>query len=180
LVVTADLGLTGLLHVDGLADSADGLLPHLEPEQRLAVMQSPGVGAFAVAVTAVTVLLRLVALASIAASPLLLAGLWCASRSLMVLLAARLPYARPEGGLATAFLGGSPQAAAVCGLLTGAILAGLWSPLAGLVSVVGAGAVAWAVAILARRRIGGFTGDVLGAAGLLAETAGLVLAAAKW
>ncbi|HEV2360158.1 MAG TPA: adenosylcobinamide-GDP ribazoletransferase, partial [Acidimicrobiales bacterium] len=58
LVLVADLGLTGLLHVDGLADSADGLLPHLDKPRRLAVMSEPGVGAFAVAVVGGTMLLR--------------------------------------------------------------------------------------------------------------------------
>ena len=46
LAVAADLALTGLLHVDGLADSADGLLPHLDRQRRLEVMAEPGIGAF--------------------------------------------------------------------------------------------------------------------------------------
>ena len=58
IVVAADLAVTGLLHVDGLADSADGLLPHLDRERRLAVMATPDVGAFGVAVVAVVLLLR--------------------------------------------------------------------------------------------------------------------------
>src|SRR4051812_17036191 len=45
LVVAADLALTGLLHIDGLVDSADGLLPHLDRDRRLAVMSEPDVGA---------------------------------------------------------------------------------------------------------------------------------------
>ena len=49
IVVAADLALTGLLHVDGLADSADGLLPHLDRARRLEVMATPDVGAFGVA-----------------------------------------------------------------------------------------------------------------------------------
>ena len=56
VVVAADLALTGMLHVDGLADTADGLLPHLERERRLEVMAEPAVGAFAVAVVGVVLL----------------------------------------------------------------------------------------------------------------------------
>src|SRR5262245_12725103 len=49
IVVAADLGITGMLHLDGLADAADGLLPHLERDRRLAVMATPDIGAFGIA-----------------------------------------------------------------------------------------------------------------------------------
>src|SRR5688572_14319385 len=49
LVLAADLALTGLLHIDGLVDTADGLLPHLERERRLEVMAAPDAGAFGIA-----------------------------------------------------------------------------------------------------------------------------------
>ncbi len=49
-----------------------------------------------------------------------------------------------------------------------------------MVAIAAAGSSALAVVAFARRRIGGFTGDVLGAAGVMAETVGLVVAAAKW
>jgi adenosylcobinamide-GDP ribazoletransferase len=50
----------------------------------------------------------------------------------------------------------------------------------GAIALCAAALTAAAVVALAVRRIGGFTGDVLGAAGVLAETVGLVVAAAKW
>jgi adenosylcobinamide-GDP ribazoletransferase len=59
------------------------------------------------------------------------------------------------------------------------LLAG-WRVVPGLASGAVALLVAAAVAALARRRIGGYTGDVLGASGVLAETAGLLVAAARW
>jgi len=57
--VTAAVGvaLTGALHFDGLADAADGLLPHAERERRLTIMRDPGVGAFAVVAVALALLL---------------------------------------------------------------------------------------------------------------------------
>jgi cobalamin 5'-phosphate synthase/cobalamin synthase len=184
LVVAADLALTGLLHLDGLVDSADGLLPHLPPERRLEVMAEPTVGAFGVAVAAVTLLLRWVALTALAPSLLLLGGIWALSRGIMATVPALLPYARP-GGLAASFLpaSGSRRPALVTG--AGALVLGLGGTLAWRVgpgaAVVAAELLAAAIVVgLARRRIGGFTGDVLGAAGVLAETAALLVAAARW
>jgi adenosylcobinamide-GDP ribazoletransferase len=183
LVVAADLGLTGMLHLDGLVDSADGLLSHLPPERRLAVMAAPDVGAFGIAVAGAVLLTRWAAIASMHPSALLLAALWCLSRTAMAAIACLQPYAKPEGGLATAFLGGRPAAilvALIGGVVAAFVLAALWKGLPGPVAVLAALAAAAGVAGLARRRLGGFTGDVLGAAGLLAETVGLVVAAAKW
>lgn len=186
LAVMADLAATGLLHVDGLADTADGLLPHLPAWRRLEVMAQPDVGAFGVAVAVVVLLARFAAFASVhvhAADVALVAGLWCASRSVMMLGTVWLPYARTEGGLASAFLGEGETVsglAGAAGVVAGAALAGWatgWSGVAATAGLVGAGAVVYA---LARARIGGFTGDVLGAAGVLGETVALVVVAAKW
>jgi adenosylcobinamide-phosphate synthase len=156
IVVAADLALTGLLHVDGLADSADGLLLHLDRSRRLEVMATPDVGAFGVATVAAVLLLRWAALATTAPSPLLLGGLWCASRTVMAVTARTVPYARP-GGLASSFLGGRALPAAIIG---GALAVALAFAGPGVPGVVAVGAVvvgAAAVVLLARRRIGGFT-----------------------
>src|ERR687898_796490 len=55
LAVAVDAALTGMLHLDGLADSADGLLPPLDRGRRLAVMAAPDVGAFGVTVVVLVV-----------------------------------------------------------------------------------------------------------------------------
>ncbi|MHB1986920.1 MAG: adenosylcobinamide-GDP ribazoletransferase [Acidimicrobiales bacterium] len=194
IVVAADVALTGMLHFDGLLDSADGLLPHLTVERRLAVMAEPCVGAFAVVTGIVVVFARVAALAVISPGPwwkpvLLLGALWVVSRSVMVLAATQMRYARPEG-IAAAFLvdrssqcrlvatrsiwaGATGIAVAAAALLAWRVVAGA-PVLAG--SLLGGGIVLF----LASRRIGGFTGDVLGAAGVFGETVGLVVAAAKW
>jgi adenosylcobinamide-GDP ribazoletransferase len=151
LALAADLALTGMLHVDGLADSADGLLPHLPRERRLSVMAAPDVGAFGVTVVVVVLLVRFAAFASTGAEPLVVAGLWCASRTVMAVAARSLRYARGTG-LASAFLG-RPA-----------------------LPVAGGGAVLR----LGVRRLGGYTGDILGAAGVVGETAGLLVLAARW
>lgn len=174
LVVIADLALTGMLHVDGLADSADGLLPHAPVERRLAVMRAPDVGAFAVAAVVAALGLRTFALASHVPSIALLVALWCASRSLVASVPAFVPYAR-EAGIASPLLDGAPRWPAFA-VLPAAAIAGV----EGAVAVAAAVAAGAGVVLLARARVGGFTGDVLGAAIVVAETAGLVVAGASW
>lgn len=183
LAVGADLALTGLLHMDGLADSADGLLPHLGRQRRLAVMAEPDIGAFGLAVTAGVLLLRFAALGAVRPEVGLVAGVWCVSRSLMIAATITLPYARGEGGLASSFLGdGRAQLAviSIAGVGAGVALAVWgrgWPAAPGIAVGILAGC---AVLLLAHRRLGGFTGDVLGATAVIAETAALLTAAAKW
>jgi adenosylcobinamide-GDP ribazoletransferase len=187
LVVVADLGITGMLHFDGLVDSADGLLPPLAPRRRLEVMADPAIGAFGVAVGATGVLVRWAALAALRPGILLLAGLWCLSRTIMAMVVRTQRYVRGDAGLARPF--GAAESGRhrsrrlpALGLGTAlamALLAG-WRVGPGLAAGGAALFAAAGVVILARRRIGGYTGDVLGACGVVAETAGLVVAAGRW
>lgn len=170
VAVVADLAVTGLLHADGLADSADGLLPQLPRQRRLAVMAEPGVGAYGVVVVAAVLLLRWSALASLVPDVRLVAGAWCGSRTVMAVAARALPYAR-EAGLATALLGGRWWPVAAYGSVLAVALGGV-AAAAGMLAAA-------AVVLLGHRRLGGFTGDVLGAAGLVGETAALLVAAAR-
>ena len=180
LVVAADLGLTGMLHLDGVVDSGDGLLPPMDRSRRLEVMSAPDAGAFGVGAVAVLLLLRWAALAALRPGILLLAGLWCLSRTFMVVVARTQTYARGVGGLAEAFRGPFRWPIVAVGLAGAFVLAAGWRLEAG-VAACGAALVAGAgVVLLARRRIGGYTGDVLGAGAFVAETAGLVVAAARW
>src|SRR6476661_1157229 len=87
LTIAADLALTGMLHFDGLADSADGLLPHMPRERRLEVMRKPDIGGFGVTAAGAVLFLRWSLLASIHPSVILIAALWCASRTLMASMA---------------------------------------------------------------------------------------------
>jgi adenosylcobinamide-GDP ribazoletransferase len=181
IAVAADLLVTGMLHLDGLADTADGVLPHLERGRRLDVMATPDVGAFGVGVVVATLLLRWTAFASFGPDVLVVAGLWCASRTLMAVAVRSLPYARAEGGLALAFGGPAPALGLVAGgsiLAIALAAAGEGGP--GAAAVAAAAVAGVGVLALGRARLGGYTGDVLGAAGLVAETVGLVVAAASW
>lgn len=196
VAVAVDLALTGLLHLDGLADSADGLLPHLPRERRLAVMAEPTVGAFALGVVPTVLLLRWAGLASLHPDVLVVAGLWCAARTVMAVALTTQPYARGTasggGGLASAFLPTEDEDAdaatsrravvamgtATSGGLLSMVLLLVGAGWAGAFAFAGAFAAGIGVVELGRRRLGGFTGDVLGAAGIVAETVGLLVAAA--
>jgi adenosylcobinamide-GDP ribazoletransferase len=97
----------------------------------------------------------------------------------MAIAARTVPYARP-GGLASAFLGGRTLSTALIGAVLATGLAFAGPGVAGIAAVAGVVAGAAGVVALARRRIGGFTGDVLGASGMVGETTGLLVAAARW
>ena len=104
IAVTADVALTGYLHLDGLADAADGLLPPLDRARRLEVMRDPSVGAFGAVTVVIVLLLRYAAFAAAPPEPMVVVALWCGSRSAMVVIARTLPYARTNDGLVTAFV----------------------------------------------------------------------------
>jgi adenosylcobinamide-GDP ribazoletransferase len=178
LVMVADLALTGLLHFDGLVDTADGLMPHLTREERLRVMRRPDAGAFGVTVAATVLLLRVAALSSLDVSAGLLVALWCSSRALVASVPAFVPYARANG-MATALLAGAPRWPALV-VVPAAALAVVANGAGGLAAVLALTVAALALVLVAHRRLGGFTGDVLGAAIVAGETVGLVLAAARW
>jgi adenosylcobinamide-GDP ribazoletransferase len=194
LAVAADAAVTGGLHLDGLADAADGLLPPVDRQRRLEIMADPRVGAFGAVTLVVVLLVRVTALASTPARPLVVVALWCGSRTLMAVAARAVPYAHAEGGTAAAFTGAtarSPHEAAerarrpgwaavgAYGMAATVALAVLGVGVRGVVivacEVLAMAAVVW----LAWRRIGGYTGDVLGAGGVVAETVGLLVLAAR-
>lgn len=183
LAVAAGAALTGMLHLDGLADAADGLLPPLPRARRLEVMATPDVGAFGVVALVLVLGAQVLALATLTPDVLLVVGIVAASRAAMALTLARLPYARGPSGLASAFAGdGRPavRAAVVAGLLAGLaciVVARGWPGVAVAAAFL-AGFVA--VVALAVRRLRGYTGDVLGAAGVVGETVALLVAAARW
>jgi len=186
VVVGLDLVVTGMLHVDALVDAADGLLPHLARERRLAVMREPAVGAFGIAAGGIVLIARWAALFATRPSVLLLVALWTASRTAMAVAATAVPYARADGeGLATAFLGSRRPgwAASALGVpvaVVAAVFAHRGSPAAGPVALLCGAVAAFCVVRLAVRRVGGFTGDVLGASGVALETVGLLVAAGRW
>lgn len=187
VVVVVDLVVTGALHVDGLADTADGVLPHLDgPDRRREVMAAPDVGAFGVVAVVAVLLLRFASLRAIGglvggegSDPWGLAALWALARGAMAVALVSVPYV--GGGLGAAFVGArAPLVVAGAVVVPAALAMGAVEPGRALVALAVAAVAAAGVVALGRRRLGGVTGDVLGAAGVLAETVGLLVLAAKW
>ena len=178
IVVAADVVITGGLHIDGLADSADGLLPHLDRSRRLDVMAEPTLGVFATVAIVVTLLARWAVFTSPDLEPLALIAVWAASRTVAAVVPALVRYARPTG-LALPFLDGSRVWLALW-LVPASIVLVLVAEAAGAVAVLSIIGAPAAIVWLAWRRLGGFTGDVLGAVIVVGETVALLaLAAAK-
>lgn len=174
------LAVTGALHEDGLADAIDGLGGGYTRAAALRIMKDSRIGSFGACALGLSLLLRLEALASLAPARVALAfvaghGL---SRVGALLVLRTLPYAREEDDSRSHALVAAPGSLAECALAGLALApAALLGP-AGLAATVAVGvaSVAW-IGVL-RRRLGGYTGDCLGAAQQFGEIACyLVLAA---
>ncbi|MFZ5448150.1 MAG: adenosylcobinamide-GDP ribazoletransferase [Thermodesulfobacteriota bacterium] len=170
LLLALTVFITGGLHLDGLADTADGLGGGHTPADSLRIMKDSRVGAFGVISLIVALLWKFAlfsSLAAIEARSLLLYPV--ISRWGMVLLAYLSPYARPEGGLGQAMtLGVSRQVAGGASLSAGALSLALLG-VKGLVLFGIAGLIVWMGSLYFQKRLGGITGDVLGAANEILE-----------
>lgn len=174
MVVGTWAGLTRLLHWDGLADCADGLLGAGTPERRLEIMRDSHVGAFGAVVVMFVLLVQVVAIAALVASGDILeivlvpvVGRSAAS----VALWTNAP-ARPDG-LAHALAGDDgARGWLVAGLPLLVVLARL--ELATGPVVIAGLLLAFLVPRLLASRVGGMTGDIVGASVLLVETGVLV------
>lgn len=178
LTVAVLAAVTGALHEDGLADAADGLYGGHTAGRRLEIMRDSRIGSYGALSLALTVLIRAAAIgAAGAGGPAALAGAVmaaaAASRAAMVGVWWAMPAARSDGLSAAA---GRPSAAAtVAATLLGLGATALAGPAVGadgvVIGAVAAAAAAAGVGRIALAKIGGQTGDVLGAAQQLAETA---------
>lgn len=175
LVLAAQAMATGALHEDGLADTADGLWGGWDRARRLEIMRDSRIGSYGVVALILSFGLRWGALSVLMAGPgwgwaVLAAGM--ASRAGMVALMAALPPASP-GGLSAS--SGQPPFAALW--RAGVLGAVACLPMAGAGGLWAVGGVVLALGALgatARAKIGGQTGDILGAGQQLGEIAVLL------
>jgi adenosylcobinamide-GDP ribazoletransferase len=175
LLVAAWAALSGGLHLDGLADTSDGLFLWGDAERRLSVMRDPHVGSFGLLAIVLVVLGKFAALSpltgSVRAKALL--GAAAVSRTLILVAAGLAPYARRDGTGRTTVEATTVIDAlwsVVAALALGALLASEFGLLASALALL----VTWGLTHLATQKLGGITGDVLGAVVELGELAYLV------
>lgn len=181
LAVAALAVLTRAMHLDGLADTADGLGSGRRGEEAVAIMRKSDIGPFGVVALVLALLVQVAALAECGGhAPAALAVALVVSRAILpILCTAWFPAARADG-LGSLVAGSVSMARAGLGLLLAAALAAgvlladgtPWLASASLALLAGLG-LAWH----ARRRFGGVTGDVYGACVEVTFTAALAIAA---
>ena len=178
LTILVLICLTGGLHMDGLADTADGFFSARPRNKMMEIMRDSRIGVMGVLAVVFVVLLKVTLLTILFTSSrwALILIMPLAGRAAIVALMTALPYARPEGGLATLFAGSRSW------------LHCLWAW--GILFAVAVGmaqGIGFAGALLAlvvtvlfclynRSKLGGYTGDTLGAVCELAEMAPLLAA----
>lgn len=170
------------LHLDGLADTADALGSRAPADRALQIARQSDIGPFGVLAIAAVLLLQILALATQASNEPVPITFWTAVCCLGGARAAIslgctpwFPPARPDG-LGAAVARCVPRTLAVLIWLLLAGVAGLAVGPSGVVAVLAAALAAASTLLRARRRLGGMTGDVLGASVEVAATAGLVAA----
>ena len=161
LVLAGSVILTGAMHEDGLADSADGLWGGWDPARRLEIMKDSHIGVYGVCAIALSLLLRwlaLVIIISVGAYWVAFITVGAVSRASMVVLMAALPNARTDGLSRNVGRPAAPTVWLAVAIATGfALLCGYpWVILVAIIATFSCG-------LIARAKIGGQTGDILGA-----------------
>lgn len=172
LLVFLTVLLTRGLHLDGLADTVDGLGGGRTPEERLAIMKDSCLGAFGAVSLVLILLLKFAFLqASLNLAPAQRLVLFpLISRWGLVLLAGLAPYARPGGGLGQAMTEGATLPL-IAGATASTVVLSFWAGgLPGLVILGLAGLVVAGLSWYFRNRLKGITGDVYGAVNEVLET----------
>jgi cobalamin 5'-phosphate synthase/cobalamin synthase len=182
LILVVHAALTGALHLDGLADMADGFGGGRTREDVLRIMRDHHIGSYGVVALILLCGIKAAALASLLAT-----GSWRAlvvaaalGRWTAVPLARFLPYARKqEGGLGAALTDHVGPAELIGStVLAGAIAVALLGPRTGAIDFGATVGVVWAIGGMCKDRIGGVTGDTMGAATEITEALVYALAVA--
>jgi adenosylcobinamide-GDP ribazoletransferase len=179
MLVVALALITGGLHLDGLADAADGLFGGYTRERRLEIMHDVQAGSFAIIAIVSALALKWAGLAALPGSvrveTLLLVP--CAARFAVLLTIVVMPHARADGMGATQHAQAGAGALVIGGfvaLIAAIALLGAGGLYIIAVAALAAGAVAW----VSMRMVGGMTGDLYGATVEIAEVVLLLFIAA--
>lgn len=167
----ANIVVTGAIHIDGLADTCDGLLSSRSKERMLEIMKDSRIGTNGVIAIAMDLLTRLTFMFSLSLSirPFVIILSPIVGKSFALMLIWISSYARKNGGMGGLFYNDMSKLHVILGLLSGALMVSLiysWKLLLVLIPCL--------IFILIYRRfvinkIDGMTGDTLGAANELAE-----------
>ncbi|MGA7871451.1 MAG: adenosylcobinamide-GDP ribazoletransferase [Candidatus Binatus sp.] len=177
LIIVSLTVITGAVHLDGLADTADALGAGRDRERALDILRDSRVGTFGASAIFFDLTLKILALSTLAGyrryAALLLAPML--ARWAMVLVASGLPYLRASGAgstlLSSKRLGSRVVFVAIFTIVAMLMLGGLrTTALATLVAI----AIVFAMRLFYRRWLGGVSGDLIGACGELVEIAVLV------
>jgi adenosylcobinamide-GDP ribazoletransferase len=177
LVLFASIMISGAMHEDGLADSADGLWGGWDKARRLEIMKDSQIGTYGVVALILSLLLRWSAISALVytdhfyLSLILAAAL---SRLPMVGMMSAMGNARGDGlsaGFGRVGKDTVGVAFAIC------LVASIFMGLAGIVALLGVALSGVIVGMIAHRKIGGQTGDILGASQQVAEITALVILA---
>lgn len=181
IVTSLDAAVTGAMHLDGLADTADGFGAGRRPEDVLRIMRDHAIGTYGAVALLLAIVLKVGAISALVGSGRGVVAVFLApvlGRWTSVLLGATRSYARPpehDGpysvGSPTRFMGRTELAIATVTAITAAVAFG-W-PGGAAAALAGAVAAFWGWRC--QRRIGGVTGDTLGAGIEIAECAVLLL-----
>jgi adenosylcobinamide-GDP ribazoletransferase len=171
MTAIAMTAISGGLHMDGLADTADGFFSARPRERILEIMRDSRTGVMGVLAVVFVIVLKVSILISLPPPfrPGIIVLMPLAGRCSFVVMMTVLPYARREGGLATAFGVGKSWVNVLwtsAFLLAAGWLAGSWMGLAASISAL---LMAALFSVYCFRKIGGYTGDTLGAGCELTE-----------
>ena len=179
LAIACGLLVTGAFHEDGLGDVADAFGGGRDREDRLRILKDPRLGTFGVLAVALSLLLRVGAVSTLGRTDAVLAIPAAHALSRAASVAAMLGFKPVDDGLGAAYTRALGRGRGVVGVVVGiAIAAGLLRTWALLAVAIGL-AAALLIGVLARSKIGGINGDVLGAVQQITEIGVLLLAAGR-
>ncbi|MBE0477958.1 adenosylcobinamide-GDP ribazoletransferase [Candidatus Aerophobetes bacterium] len=174
-ILTGWIYLTGALHIDGLADTIDGLSGGKDKKEILAIMKDVRTGAKGTAAIVVLVLLKFSLLTQVVTSstPQILMYIPLLSRWGILIGCFSVPYAREEGMGKSFSFPGYPQIiiATLIVILSGIFLLGAFF----LAPLIGVAGFSLLFSLYLKRKIGGFTGDTLGALNEMGEVIALLI-----
>jgi adenosylcobinamide-GDP ribazoletransferase len=171
IVVIFLLAVSGGLHMDGLADTADGFFSARPRERVLEIMRDSHVGVMGVIAVVSIILLKFSLLASLPSAQYvnIIILMPLAGRCASVIMMTTLPYVRDKGGIASLFDKKRSRLHALWAVLFLVIAGSLTAQWMGFTAGIAALALTALFSVHSFRKIGGYTGDALGAACEMAE-----------